>query len=258
MDHFLSIYSSRAAAYHRMIAAEDVDGHLAATLRRFAPWAGQRVLDLGTGTGRLPLLMAPEAASVIGVDLHWDMLREQRVQRAVAAGGWPLVQADMRRLPFPAGWAGVVTAGWSIGHLRGWHAADWQAHNGQVLREMERVAAPTGILVIMETMTTGSLTPAPPTEGLAEYYAWLEEAWGYQRHVIATDYAFASVDDAVAHTEFFFWFRAGRSHPRPGLGASAGVDRRLGQALRALTRRALRTSSMKGSHGVQSRLSLKL
>lgn len=204
MDHFISIYSARADAYHRMIAAEDVDGHLAATLRRLAPWAGKRVLDLGTGTGRLPILMAPAAARVVGVDLHWDMLREQHAQRAAAGGAWPLVQADMRYLPFPAGWADLVTAGWSIGHLRGWHADNWQAQIGQVLREMERLAAPGGTLVILETMTTGGLAPAPPTEGLAEYYAWLEGAWGFQRHVIQTDYAFASVDDAVAHTEFFF------------------------------------------------------
>jgi ubiquinone/menaquinone biosynthesis C-methylase UbiE len=204
MDHFRHIYTSRAADYHRMIAVEDVDGRLAATLRRLAPWAGKRVLDLGTGTGRLPLLMAREAALVVGVDLHWDMLREQRVQRQGAGGGWPLVQADMRALPFPAACADVVTAGWSIGYLRGWHPDDWRDHIGAVLAEMLRVAAPDGALVIMETMTTGSLTPAPPTEGLAEYYAWLEGIWGFERHVIATDYAFASVDEAVAHTEFFF------------------------------------------------------
>ena len=56
----------------------------------------------------------------------------------------------------------------------------------------------------METMTTGSLTPAPPTPALAEYYAWLENEWGFQRQVIATDYQFASVEQAVEYTAFFF------------------------------------------------------
>lgn len=204
MDHFQSIYSSRAIEYHQMIAAEDADGQLLAALRAGAPWAGKRVLDLGTGTGRLPLLLAHEAARVVGVDLHWAMLREQAAQRDRVGGAWPLAQADMHDLPFPTGWAEVVTAGWAIGHLRGWYAGDWQAHIGRVLSEMERVAAPGGRLVIMETMTTGGLTPAPPTAGLAEYYAWLEDEWGYARQVIRTDYAFASVAEAVAHTEFFF------------------------------------------------------
>ena len=204
MDHFRHIYTARAIEYHRMIAAEDVDGELAAALRRAAPWAGKRVLDLGTGTGRLPLLMAGEAAQIVGLDLHWAMLREQQAQRARAGGGWPLVQADMRALPCASGCADIVTAGWAIGHLRGWHAEDWQTHIGRVLAEMERVVAPCGRLVIMETLTTGGLAPAPPTEGLAEYYAWLEVEWGYTRQVIRTDYVFADVEAAVAHTAFFF------------------------------------------------------
>lgn len=204
MDHFKAIYTTRAVEYQRMIAAEDVDGQLAAVLRRVAPWSGKRVLDLGTGTGRLPLLMAGEAARVLGVDLHADMLREHEAQRARAGGTWLLARADMRALPLPTGWAEVVTAGWAIGHLRGWYADDWQTQIGRVLREMERVAVPGGALVIVETLTTGSLTPAPPTTGLAEYYAWLESAWGFARHVIQTDYDFGSVETAVARTEFFF------------------------------------------------------
>jgi hypothetical protein len=69
---------------------------------------------------------------------------------------------------------------------------------------MHRVAAPGGVLIVMETLTTGSLTPAPPTEGLAEYYAWLENEWGFTRQTIRTDYQFASVDEAAAKTGFFF------------------------------------------------------
>ena len=75
---------------------------------------------------------------------------------------------------------------------------------GRALREMLRVAAPGGAVVIIETLTTGSLIPAPPTEELAEYYAWLEGEWGFRRQAIQTDYQFASVEEAVARTEFFF------------------------------------------------------
>jgi methylase of polypeptide subunit release factors len=70
MDHFVHIYTSRAADYHRLIAPEDSEGNLLKALRTVAPIRGQRVLDLGTGTGRLPLLLAREARQVIGLDLH--------------------------------------------------------------------------------------------------------------------------------------------------------------------------------------------
>jgi ubiquinone/menaquinone biosynthesis C-methylase UbiE len=203
-DHFIEIYSSRAADYHQMMLAEDADGRLLAALRAVAPVAGKRVLDLGSGTGRLPLVLADEAESFVALDLHAAMLREQQAQQQAAGGDWGLVQADMRQLPFPAGSADVVLAGWAIGHLRGWYSDDWQMQIGRVLREMERVCAPAGALIVMETLTTGSLTPAPPTAELAEYYAWLENRWGFRRQTIATDYVFESAEAAAAQTEFFF------------------------------------------------------
>ena len=204
MDHFRRIYTHRATDYHRLIIPEDVDGNLLPALEVVTPLRSKRILDLGTGTGRLPLLFGEQAACVVGLDLHWDMLRENQIQRDRACGRWGLVQGDMRTLPFPNAWADAVTAGWAIGHLRSWFAGEWQTQIGRVLCEMHRVTAPGGALIIIETLTTGSLAPAPPTEDLAEYYAWLESEWGFARQTIRTDYQFDSVDDAVAQTEFFF------------------------------------------------------
>ena len=169
-DHFFHIYTRRADDYHRAIAHEDADGNLLRAIESIAALDGKRILDLGTGTGRLPLLLAKKAAQFVGLDLHWDMLRQNQVQRARVGGSWELTQGDMRRLPLPSGWANVVTAGWAIGHLRGWFPGDWQIQISFVLNEMHRAAAPGATLIIFETLTTGSLTPAPPTEGLAEYY----------------------------------------------------------------------------------------
>lgn len=204
MDHFQRIYTSQAAEYHAMIAAEDVDGHLLAALREVTPLAGKRILDLGTGTGRLPLLLAGEARSVIGLDLHTDMLRQQQMQRHHVGGRWELVQGDIRWLPFPTACADIVTAGWAIGHMRNWFADDWQREIGQALDEMHRVVVPGGAIIIMETLTTGGNVPAPPNQQLAEYYLWLEEHWDFRRQTISTDYNFGSVEEAVARTSFFF------------------------------------------------------
>ena len=56
MDRFQEIYAYHADLYHRMIAAEDVDGNLLPAIERVAPIAEKRILDLGSGTGRLPLM----------------------------------------------------------------------------------------------------------------------------------------------------------------------------------------------------------
>jgi ubiquinone/menaquinone biosynthesis C-methylase UbiE len=204
MEHFEAIYAARAAEYHQMIAAEDADGQLLPAIERVASPRGKRIIDLGTGTGRLPLLLGSQAARMVGLDLHRDMLRQNAEQRRRRGGRWELVQGDMRNLPFPAASADLVTAGWAIGHMRSWFAADWRSQARLVLDEMSRVAAPGGALIILETLSTGSLAPAPPTPELAEYYDWLERDWGFRRDTIATDYHFASLDEAVARTEFFF------------------------------------------------------
>ena len=187
-----------------MIAPEDTDGNLIPALERVTSLQGKRILDLGTGTGRFPLLLSDQATQMVGLDLHGDMLRENRYQRQQVNGQWGLVQGDMRVLPFPTAWAEVLMAGWAIGHLRRWFADEWQRQIGRVLHEIHRVVAPGGALIILETLTTGSLTPTPPTEELAGYYAWLENDWGFTRQQVQTDYQFDSVDEAVAQTEFFF------------------------------------------------------
>jgi ubiquinone/menaquinone biosynthesis C-methylase UbiE len=204
MNHFINIYHNRADDYQRMMEFEDVEGNLVGALERVSSVAGKRVLDLGTGTGRLPVMLADQTKQMVGLDLHRGMLREHQRQQAQQNDLWGLVQGDMRLLPFPSDWADVVTAGWAIGHFVGWYGDDWQTQIGRVLSEMQRLVRPDGSLIIIETLTTGSMEPAPPNQGLATYYAWLESEWGFQRQQIRTDYQFDSVDEAVTRTEFFF------------------------------------------------------
>lgn len=203
-DHFITVYKSQAATYERMIAAEDVDEQLWSLLSRLVDFSGKRVVDLGSGTGRLPRMLHRHAASGLALDLHAPMLLENRCQQQRDGFLWPLIQGDLHCLPFTDGCAGVVTAGWAIGHFCDWYGERWQAHVETALREMARIARPGASLLILETMGTGAFEPAPPTPALAAYYAFLEEEWGYKRYQIQTDYQFASVDEAVACMTFFF------------------------------------------------------
>lgn len=199
-DHFIQIYQKHGPTYHELIAVEDVDGNLRPALESITSFNEKSILDLGTGTGRIPLLF-PDTA-VTGLDLHRSMLLENQRQQGTPPA--LLLQGDMRALPFPDASFKIVTAGWALGHFTGWFGEEWEHQARTVLDEMHRVTVPTGHLIILETMTTGSHTPAPPSEGLAVYYEWLENEWGFTRQVIQTDYLFPDLETAIHYTQFFF------------------------------------------------------
>jgi ubiquinone/menaquinone biosynthesis C-methylase UbiE len=203
-DHFIEIYRNQGEAYHRLIAAEDVEGNLPAALQEIASLDKATILDLGGGSGRIPLLLHENAKQMLSLDLHRDMLREQAVQRKKVGGSWQLAQADLRQIPIADNWADVIIAGWAIGHSRSWHAEDWQRQIGRALAEMQRTAKVGGSLIILETMGTGTESAGPPSPELDEYYGWLEQKHNFQRQVISTDYEFADRDEAVELVAFFF------------------------------------------------------
>jgi ubiquinone/menaquinone biosynthesis C-methylase UbiE len=187
-----------------MISVEDVDGNLLPTLQKITPFKGKRLLDIGSGSGRIPLLTHDLTYQSFCLDLHWAMLAENSKQREKAGGSWPLLQSDMRSLPFKDNFFDIVTAGWAIGHFQDWYSENWKEQVTLVINEMMRVAHEQGTLIIIETMTTGSLTPAPPHEGLAQYYSFLESQWGFYPQIISTDFLFPDLETACYYTDFFF------------------------------------------------------
>ncbi len=204
MDHFKHIYQNKASEYHRMIAVEDVENNLLNALQTITSWDKKTVLDLGSGTGRFPLIFRHHPLKFFCLDLHMAMLRENKIQRNEMNGKWTLVQGDMRGIPFKDACVDIVIAGWAIGHLRAWYANEWQQQMRKIIKEMLRTAKTGCPVIICETMSTGSLEPKPPVPDLAEYYHWLENEHGFSRLVIATDYLFSTVDQAVEYTQFFF------------------------------------------------------
>jgi len=203
MDHFKNIYSNMACEYHRMIEYEDVDGNLYDCIDKLLTSDVSRVLDIGSGTGRIPLLLSDPKFTVVGLDLYWEMLQENVRQRSLSAGSWLLSQGRAGALPMSQDYFDVVTAGWVLGHTCSWHL-DWQTELDIVLNEMHRVVRNQGVIIIMETLTTGSVIPSPPTAELANYYDWLEKSWDFSRQEIRTDYRFPDVKEAINNTEFFF------------------------------------------------------
>jgi len=203
-DHFVQIYQNNASEYHRMIDSEDVDCQVLKALEEICDLDGKTILDLGSGTGRIPLMLKGKNVRLSAVDLHRHMLLTQLHNRSEVNGSWSLLQADMSHLPIACRAFDCCIAGWSIGHSRSWYPDTWLEVINTMLGEMTRVTQPGGTLIIMETLGTGALEPDAPSKELKQYYHFLEDEHHYNKMVIATDYQFETVDQAVLYTRFFF------------------------------------------------------
>jgi ArsR family transcriptional regulator len=130
-----------------------------AILAALPPRVG-RLLDIGTGTARLPELLAPRAEAVVGVDASREMLALARARLAERGLGGSVAvrQADMYRLPFADSAFDTVTLQMVL------HYAEDPA---AVLAEAVRVLSPGGLLLVVD------LAP----HGLAEVMARHAHRW---------------------------------------------------------------------------------
>lgn len=139
-DHECAYYDDRFAIRHDRRAARqarrEVEGLLGRPLR-----AGERVLDVGCGTGWLAagLRRAAPAVTAVGADVSAGMLG-----RARAAGAWPLLRCEAGRLPLADGSVDVVVCRGVLHHLPDVVAA---------LTEWRRVLRPAGAVVLSSEPT---------------------------------------------------------------------------------------------------------
>ncbi|MGG4554530.1 class I SAM-dependent methyltransferase [Paenibacillus humicus] len=202
MSNHDQIYSSQAAAYEAMISRQP---DLSEIVRQIRPYRNLDVLDLGAGSGRLASFLAPEAKTLICTDASRPMLDilDRKLTEQNYVRNWITLEADHRSLPVPDSSRDLVVSGWSICYLASSNQPEWEAHLERIIAELQRVLRPDGTIIIFETMGTGTETPDPP-EFLTSYYSLLEKKYGFQHQWVRADYRFASVEEAIEHTEFFF------------------------------------------------------
>ena len=112
---------------------------------------GDRVLDVGTGTGIVAHAISPFVAEVVGIDLSSDMLAyawASRVANEVFEEG------DVHKLYFPDNRFDKVTARMIFHHLI--------EGGDQAMRECYRVLKPGGVMVLSEGV--------PPDRSLGDWY----------------------------------------------------------------------------------------
>ncbi len=202
-DQQRKIYQTDGDRYEALISREDHQGNIMKALIEIVNPDGLDIIDLGAGTGRLAVMLAPRAKTMRAFDASDEMLRVCR-QRLEASGlsNWKVEVADHRQLPVEDGSADLVVSGWSVAYLAVWNPESWRDELEKWLGEMKRVLRRGSYIILFESLGTGNESPIE-LEHLKEYYPWLDEA-GFQKKWIRTDYKFESIEEAEELSRFFF------------------------------------------------------
>ena len=141
-----------------------------AFVRRGIGRPGQRVLDLGTGTGTLARGFAARGCRVIGIDPSPGMIRAAATLPHAGTGTLAFVRAWAEAAPIRDGSCDVVCAG------QCWHWFDRARAAAQVARLL---AARGRALLAYFTYLGGDGTPGAVTDDLVLRY---HAAWPYAHH----------------------------------------------------------------------------
>ncbi len=160
-------------------------------------------LDVGAGTGRLAVRLAPDVRALLAFDLSTSMLEiaHEKLSRLEHVH-WLAAAADYRRLPLLPHSADLIVSGWSVSYVAVWNPEGWRVQAESRLTEASRVLRFGGIAILLESLGTGVESPRrlPHLERL---YDWLDEQ-GFSKKWIRTDYEFESAQLADRLTGFFF------------------------------------------------------
>lgn len=135
-------FTSQAERWDAIRSLHLPEAEVEAAIRRLLDGAAiGRLVDIGTGTGRMLELFGPPASHATGFDRSADMLRLARAKLDAAGIDAELRQADMYALPHASGAADTVVLHQVL------HYAQQPA---QVLAEAARLLAPGGRLVVAD------------------------------------------------------------------------------------------------------------
>jgi len=147
------IYQTDGDRYEALISWEDYQGNIPRAIDEIINVDGLHALDLGAGTGRLTLILAPHVKSIRAFDASAEMLRVCR-DRLIASGlsNWQVDVADHRQLPVEDHSVDLVVSGWSVSYLSVWNQENGGAELDKWLIEMKRVLRKDGTIILFESL----------------------------------------------------------------------------------------------------------
>ena len=120
----------------------NTDQEAAFVVRTLALKPGDRVLDLACGQARHALLLARQGFDVTGQDQSADYLRDAQDAMDREGISLPLVQSDMRTIPFEGEFDAVISMFTSFGYFES------DTDNRKVLSEIYKALKPGGQVLI--------------------------------------------------------------------------------------------------------------
>ena len=204
MPSMEEIYQGHAERYDELVHAEDYRGELPRCLHAIADWQGAWVLEGGVGTGRVTQLYIQQAAGAYCYDRSAHMLAAAQKNLAAYADKLTFAQADHLGASHLGRASDIFIQGWSFGHAIIEGGADIAATTRHLLASAACNLKPDGTLILIETLGTAVEEPCPPHPALNEFFAVLEDQYGFTRAELRTDYKFANLEAAVRATGFFF------------------------------------------------------
>jgi len=144
-----NFFDRRASDWEKVHYPPHVRKRLEALVKEFGVRLGERVLDVGTGTGVLiPYLCGEVGASgqILAVDLSFQMLRQ--ANRKPRRDTDIIVQADVHFLPFANEMVDRVICFAAFPHF---------TDKAKALREMSRVLRYDGVLIIAHLLSREEL-----------------------------------------------------------------------------------------------------
>ena len=186
------------ATYELENRAVDPEGRLEQEMRRLADWSGRTVLDVGCGTGFHLPRFAADAAAVVGVEPHANLVALAR-RRTRTLEHVRVVQGTAQALPVPSSSVDVVHARWAYFFGPGCEPG---------LAELDRVVRRGGAAFVIDNDATRSTFGAwfrrgyPMVDPVAVERFWARRGW--TRTPVDIRWSFSSRADleSVVRIEF--------------------------------------------------------
>ena len=141
-----------ALLYHGFASVYDVvferffERRIRRAIRLIKPRVGQRLLDVGVGTG-LSLPLYPKGLTVVGVDLAGQMLAQARKRGRRHGIETRLAQMDAQRMGFPDGCFDLAVVA---------YIASVVPDPRALMREVARVVRPSGVIAVLNHFRAAS------------------------------------------------------------------------------------------------------